>query len=181
MGTEGEKTTSAEAEARKTIDGLNARIAELEGTLEKANQALETVQRRDIARTALKGKVADPDFAADMLAPHLRDIEPDKVADHIASEDFKPKLAGFVPAASTPTGDGEAGEGEGTGTAATPPGADGFGGPSPGNDSGTTVANNGGAGQKIRVGSAEYKALLSDPEGMEKARKDGRIAEPARL
>lgn len=175
QATETTDTVSREAHERikKERDELKARNDELSRTL-------TNFYRRDKARAALKDKVADPDTVADLLTPHLEDIEPDKVAEHIASDVFAPKLAPFLPKqqpspAPVPEGEGGAGEISASTPAIEP---NGFGaGPSPG---GEGQAPSPSAPGKIVVGSEEYLRLVhaNDKAALQKAYEEGRIVSP---
>lgn len=168
-------STEAHERVKRENDQLKEKVAALEGQVGEATTALSDYQKRDAARTALKGKVKDPDTVADLLTVHLKDVPLENVAAHIASEDFAPRLTAFQPA--TPPTPEDGGDGV-TPPATTEPGAGAFGGPAPGNDTGTTTVVGGGS-DKITVGSAEYKALLKDPQAYEVADKQGRIVNPA--
>jgi hypothetical protein len=173
-------TGSNETVSQEAFDRVKREKADLETKLAEANTqvadatvALADYQKRDAARTALKGKVADPDAVADLITPHLKDVETAKVAEHIASEGFQPRLAAFK-AAETPAPP-EGGDGEGAGvTPAEEPGSGGFGGPSPGGDGGSQPV---GGKTPIKVGSTEYYQLLADPAAYAQAEKDNRIVQ----
>lgn len=149
--------------------------------VEEARNALDDYQKRDAARTALKGKVADPDAVADMITPHLADVKTEDVGDHIASDEFKPRLATFQPLSTQTTstgGDGETIEEGGTTTPAVEePGS--FGGPSPGGTTGTQSLE---TTTKIKSDSPEYQEAVrtDNVEQIKKWIKDGQLETPAR-
>lgn len=166
----GPSTVSQEAHDRVVRE--NAALKEQIGT---ATSSLVAYQKRDAARRALVGKVADPDSVADLITPHLADVEVSNIGEHIDSESFAPRLAAFAPASSVPPAPTGA-EGE-LPTAPTEP-ANGFGNPSPGQDGGTQPP---GEKAMIKFGSPEFKDLLAkSPEAVEQAYKDGRVQEPQR-
>lgn len=163
-------TISREAFERikRERDDLKAKAGEL-------GETLTSYIRREKARAALRDKVADPDTVADLLAPHLKDIDPDQVADHVLSDAFAPKLAPFLPKEPTPpsapSGDGEGGQ---TPQPAIEP--NGFGaGPSPGGAGDAPTPSN--PGNQIRVGSEEWNRMVqaNDKEGIKKAYEEGRV------
>lgn len=173
MPTEQEQSDSISREAYERIkrerDEAKAQAAEF-GT------ALKDYARREKARTALKGRVADPDMVADLLTPHLKDTEPDQVAELIGSEGFKAKLAPFQPPAPPPAPAGE----EGGGTEPTPAiEPNGFGaGPSPGSDASAPTPE--GGTDKIQAGSDQWRRMVrTDPEGLKKAYEENRVVEPS--
>lgn len=147
---------------------------------EERGVALIDLQKRNAAATALTGKVANPDGVADMVTQFLTDVKVEDVADHIGSDEFKPRLANFQPAAPPPsTDEGGKTEGEGgTSTAAVEePGS--FGGPSPGGTTGTQTLE---SKTMIKVGSPEYQTAIAnnDVEQLEKWEKDGLLVSPVR-
>lgn len=153
-------------------DKLKQQNSELTGQVTQLGDTVKDLHKENQVRKALAGKVADPDTVAGLLTPQLRDVDADKVAEHIASDDFKPRLAAFkgVEAPTPPTGDGTPAP-----TGSVEPGAEGFGGPSPGNDNGSTPVT--GGTDKIIVGTPEYKKLLTDPDGYAAAVKANRIVD----
>lgn len=172
-------TISVEAFERekRRAEAAEAKVAELTGTL-------TSYTKRDKAREFFQGKVENPDAFADIVTPHLADVELDKVADVLGSDRFKPLLAASTPSpgnGSEPPADGQAPSTDGATsepTAATPPA--GFGaGPSPGSTAGAQPV---GTAQKIRTDSPEYKAAIAanDAEQIEKWDKDGLLERPAR-
>lgn len=157
--------------------------------LEKAQAELEKVARRDKAREWFKGKAEDPDVAANFMLPHLANVEPDKVAETLGSEQFNPFVsmvtgqgAGQAQDPPAPSGEGEGtgeGSGEGTGeTPATPPSTPGgFGGPNPAGPNSQPVKE-----ADLTLQSPEVQALIqaNDRAGLKKLYDEGRLKEPAR-
>jgi len=151
----------------------------LKEQLDKATGALGSYTKRDKAREALKGKVADPDAIADLVTPHLTDVDLDAIPDFLGQDRFK----ALFTTSPTPSNGEPAGDGEGTGE--EPPGAaepaqHGFGGPSPANagSGGPQV----GAEEKMEVGSPQYKALIAsgDEEAIKAAYDKGLVSTPTR-
>lgn len=169
------KPAEVSTEAHERVQRENAQLKEkvqaLEGQVGEATSTLSDYLKRDAARGALKDKVKDPDTVADLITAHLKDVPVENVAEHIGSEDFAPRLSAFQPADSQPDPENE------TPPPAQEPGAGAFGGPAPGNDTGTQPTNAG--GEKIVVGSPAYRALLNDPKAYETAEKQGRIVNHA--
>lgn len=148
-----------EREQRKAAD-LEKQLAERDSQLAAASGALSDYQKRDRARSFLKDKVADPDTVADTLTPHLKDVGLDDLDAHFESEGFKQKVSVFREAAQP---------------SETPEQPGGFGGPSPAGDS---TAQPLGTKEPVRAGSAEWREQLKNPEAMEAAYKENRVAEP---
>ncbi len=153
--------------------------------LEKAHGKLEAVARRDKAREWFKDKAPDPDVAADFMLPHLSNVEPDKVAETLGSEQFNPFVsmvtgagAGQAPPQPEPSGEGD-GTGEGSGeTPATPPATPGgFGGPNPAGPNSEPVQE-----ADLTLNSPEVQRLIqaNDRAGLKKLYDEGRLKEPAR-
>lgn len=159
----------------------------LKETSEEAKNALISYQKRDAARDALKEKVEDPDSVADLIAPHLTDVDVADVADHIASDSFAPRLSAFKaatePSTETTTSAtaGDEGEGEGEEAGAQPASEPStpFSGPSPGQDAGTQSL---GQKQPLKVGSEEWNELVREnkTEVIEQAYKEDRVIGPSR-
>jgi hypothetical protein len=156
---------------------LKAQVTDLTGQVADLGNTVKDLHKENTVRKALTGKVADPDTVAGLLTPQLRDIEADKVAEHIAGEDFAPRLAAFKAAETPPAGDGgDGGDGSNEQSGGTTePGAGGFGGPSPGNDNGSKPAT--GATDPIVVGTPEYKKLITDPDAYAAAVKANRVVD----
>lgn len=178
MPEEGDKSEKVSKEA---FDRVTRERDSLKEQAETAKSALGSYLKRDRAREALKGKVdADRiDSIADLVTPHLSDVELDDIPDTLGQDKFK-ALYVTAPTANGGEGNGE-GEGESTEPAgATEPAQQGFGGPSPANagSGGPQV----GTQEKIAVGSSEYKALVSsgDEEALKAAYDKGLIVEPTR-
>lgn len=169
-------SVSQEAKDRKAFDELKQQLADSKVRAEKAEGALTALMKRDAARDALEGKVANPGQVSDLIAHQLADVELKDVAAHVVSEGFAPKLAAFVPAIPPPTlpPDGDAGEEV---PAVEQP--HGFNNPSPGTANGTQPLT----GQTpIVAGSKEFDALIAsgDRDAVEKAYKENRIISPTR-
>lgn len=162
--------------SRERYEAVKRERDELKTQVGELGVALKDHVRRDKARVALKGRVADPDSVADLLTPFLKDVEPDQVAAHVTSEEFKPRLSPFQPPAPPPA---PAGEGDGSTQPAIEPG--GFGaGPSPGGDASAPAPQ--GGDNKIYAGSAEWKRMVhTDPDGLKKAYEENRVVEPSPL
>lgn len=163
-----------EDDGRVSKEAHQRMVTERDEWKAKAEQLSATVTDLGTARKLeelLGGKVADPRGTAEFLLPHVRDVEIDKLADHIESDAFKARLALFAPvAAPTPPADPP-----------TPP-ADpgpGFAGPGP---------SPGGQGQapsgatSIRRDSPEYQRALAqgDHEQIQKWHDDGLVAAPTK-
>lgn len=162
--------------SRERYEAVKRERDEAKAQAAQLGDALKDHVRRDKARVALKGRVADPDTVADLLTPFLKDVEPDQVAAHVTSEEFKPRLSPFQPPAPPPA---PTGEGEGTPAPAIEP--TGFGaGPSPGGDASAPSPE--GGDNKIHAGSPEWRRMIhTDPAGLKKAYEENRVVEPAPL
>lgn len=97
---------SNEAQLRKQVEALTARNAELEAVVKDVG-----VLNR--ARAFFKESgAADPDWAAEFVIPHVRDVEIDKLAEVLSSDRFQPLLGqvsggGGTPATGTPAAEPE--------------------------------------------------------------------------
>ena len=156
----------------------------LKATAEERGNALTDLQKRNAAVTALTGKVADPDATADMVTQFLTDVSLDDVVTHIASDEFKPRLTAFQPAATPPTTTtevgGEATSESGMTETAAVEDAGGFGGPSPGGTTGTQALST--ETKKIATDSPEYQEAIrtDNSEQIEKWDKAGQLETPTR-
>lgn len=177
----------ADNEQPETIsqERYNAVVRErdsLKGQVEESKDSLTDYQKRDAARTALKGKVADVDVVADMITPFLTEVSLEDIGSHVSSDEFKPRLNAFAPAATPSTstgGDGEATSESGTVDAAVEE-TGGFGGPSPGGADGTKALDS--KTDKIATNSPEYQEAIrtDNTEQIEKWDKAGQLETPAR-
>lgn len=173
----GETTVSREAHQRMTTerDQLKAQNEQLTATVKELGI---TRKLEDL----LAGKVANPRVTAEMLLPHVRDVEVDQLEEHVNSDSFKPRLEVFAAAAPPP--DPKSGDGDGGGKTdeETKPPADpgpGFAGPGP---------TPGGGGQapdgstKLTTKSPEYQQALQDGnhEQLQKWHDDGLVTTPPR-
>lgn len=173
VATETDTTQTVSVEAHNRVkqenEALKAQVAELGGTI-------KSYAKRDKARDFMRSQgVEDPDAWADLVTPHLSEVEPDQVGDFLAADRFK----GFVekgkagaPAPAVSNGEG----GEGAGEPPVPEPA-GFGGPSPGGEGGQPIGTQ---APKIKPGTPEYQQLLGDDAALKRAYDEGRISEPAR-
>ena len=175
-----EESDQSEKVSKEAFDRVTRERDSLKEQAETAKTALGSYLKRDRAREALKGKVdADRiDSIADLVTPHLSDVDLDDIPDTLGQDKFK---ALYVTTPSVNGGESEGEEGGNT----EPPGASepaqqGFGGPSPANagSGGPQV----GTAERIAVGSSEYKALVSsgDEEALKAAYEKGLIVEPTR-
>lgn len=68
---------------------LQEQLAESQKLIEDANRALGDVTLRDNLRGHYKAQgFGDPDWAADIMLPHVRGVESDKLADRLAEPQF---------------------------------------------------------------------------------------------
>jgi len=94
--------------SREAHDRMTRERDELKAKLDEVSTALTDMALREKTRSALKGKVADPDIAADFFLPHLRGTEVDKIGETLGSERFTQMMslmAASPPAASSDDGD----------------------------------------------------------------------------
>ena len=152
-------------------------------TAEERGNALIDLQKRNVAVTALTGKVADPNGVADTVTQYLTDVKVEDVATHIASDEFKPRLAIFEKPATPPPPPGVEGEAAtegGTTETAAVEDAAGFGGPSPGGTTGTQALST--ETKKIATDSPEYQEAIrtDNSEQIEKWDKAGQLETPTR-
>lgn len=166
-----EDRVSKEAHQRVVTerDQLKAKNDELARTV-------SDLGRNGKIRSALKGKVSDPDYVADMMLPHLRDVEIDKLEETLGSDRFKPMVAAFA----TSSGEGD-GDGAGKAPEKDPPAdpGSGFAGPGPNPGSG---GNPPAAKQPVAHDSPEIRALIEtgNHAQVEEMYKAGLVLEPQR-
>jgi len=178
----GDGTVSAEAHQRMTRER-----DELKQKLEEATATLTDLHKSNQARDWFISQLDDPtkevvqtaSAKADLVTPHLRDVEPDKIGNVLSQDRFKPLLGSTTPPA--PSGDGN-GEGAPKGEESAPvesppkPPPSGFGGPNPSGDGAPPAPD------KYTLDSPEVRTLIerNDGEALKKLYDEGRIAEPAR-
>lgn len=170
----GETTVSREAHQRMT--------AERDQYKAQADELGKTLKELGITRKLedhLAGKVADPRVTAELLLPHVRDVEVEKLGEHFESDAFKQRMAVFAAAAPPPDPKGE-GEGD-KGGDETPP-ADpgpGFAGPGPNPGSGGQAPD---GSTKLTTKSPEYQQALQDGnhEQLQKWHDNGLVTTPPR-
>lgn len=180
MATEDPVLKSTEAADRQAFDAIKQQRDAAMAERDTATKALDVMMKVHDASKALVGKVADPFAVAEMISNQLTDVKREDVATHVTSEAFAPKLAAFKAAEAPPPP--PQGEGEGEGEGSTPPPIEppaGFGGPSPGQATGTQAIN---GQQPIVAGSQEWRDFIAsnDEPTVKKAYDDGRIVSPAR-
>lgn len=118
--TDTDTTVSQEAEARKMIDGLQAKLAEKDNLIAEANKALSEIKVRDTLYEHFQGKeIANAFQVATRAAGNFRDVPADELvakADEWFEEQRNLFGAGEAPAkqaspfASTPANPQGAGE-----------------------------------------------------------------------
>jgi hypothetical protein len=131
--------------------------AELRAKLNELSAVVKDVGVRDRARAWFKEQgAADPDWAAEFVIPHIRDVEPDSIGETLGSDRFKPLLGNTAPQpAPEPT---------------VPPLPEfaGFGGPQPGGGSAQPPGTS-----KINPRSSEFRN--ASPSQVEQWDRDGMV------
>lgn len=167
-----------ETVSREALEREKRRADAAEEKLADATRALGDFAKRDRARAFFRDKVSDPDGIADLVTPHLRDVELEKVSEILATDRFKPLLATAAPASPTgePSANGEPATEPATEPAVEQPG--GFGNPSPGGVNGTQPVT---TTTKIKVGDEAYQAAVraNNVEQIEAWEKAGLLEHPA--
>lgn len=166
--------TDDQTVSKESYERLKRELDAKDAKLSEATKALGAMTKRDRARAALKGKVGDPDSIADLVSPHLDDVELDAIPEFLASERFAALYAASP--VQTPPGDGDGGEPP---PPAQEPPQGGFGGPSPAGDG----TGQGGAGkEKMAFSSPEFQRLIAsgDEEAIAAAYENDLVAETAR-
>jgi len=141
--------------SREAHERMTRERDELKAQLAQATNALKDLTIEQKLRSNLKGKVADPDVAANLLLPHFREVELDGIPEALGSERFAP-IVSMMAAQQAPV----------TQTDDTPPptpptnGQSAFSGPNPGAAGGAPTER-----QKIRAGSPEFNQIAELPNG----------------
>lgn len=141
--------------SREAHDRVTRERDEATAKLKEATAALTDLVARENVRSALRDRVADPDSAADLLLPHLRDVAPADIGEALKSNERLVSMVSLL----TPKPAPAASDDTPLQAPLNPGPQSSFSGPNPGASGGQPTP------EKIRANSPEFNKIGQGPDG----------------